>query len=264
MTNRRYFSEVEAALTKRKAAQSGTLSDSATEECRSGVVERIRRIVRPVVLNGEPWEHYKVRDEIRSCINALPVDDVEVLDRVTFSGKLFDQCRKAKVGDPLFLGLLAKLHDVAVIRLGRDDRWEAFVNGLEHERETNRIARRARRAQLLRDWGWQIIVVAILVWGFSEDNPYSYYVVLRFICCIVFAWWAWSSHQCGKSAWSKAFAITAIAYNPFLPLSMEREWWMVANAVTCGLAVASALVLRRIPTTCNNEEAQQDAPSNGG
>jgi len=73
------------------------------------------------------------------------------------------------------------------------------------------------------------------------DVDYSFFVVLRFAVCASFAWWAWRAHERGQSIWRNLFVLTAVFYNPFVPLRLDREWWQVANGLTIAITlVASA------------------------
>jgi len=72
-----------------------------------------------------------------------------------------------------------------------------------------------------------------------DDVDYSFFVVLRFAVCASFGWWAWRAHECGHSIWRNIFVLTAIFYNPFVPLRLDREWWQVANGLTIAITLAA-------------------------
>ena len=73
-----------------------------------------------------------------------------------------------------------------------------------------------------------------------DDVDYSFFVVLRFAVCASFGWWAWRAHERGQSTWRNLFVLTAVFYNPFVPLQLDREWWQVANGLTIAITLVSA------------------------
>lgn len=73
-----------------------------------------------------------------------------------------------------------------------------------------------------------------------DDIDYSFFVVLQFAVCASFGWWAWTAHERRQSIWRKLFVLTAVFYNPFLPLRLDREWWQVANGLTIAITLVAA------------------------
>jgi hypothetical protein len=83
----------------------------------------------------------------------------------------------------------------------------------------------------------------MLLWALNSSNPYGYYVLLRWVCCAVFAYLAFQVHASNKKNWTWILGVTAAIYNPILPLHLTREIWSVVNIVTIGVAAASAIAL---------------------
>jgi hypothetical protein len=73
-----------------------------------------------------------------------------------------------------------------------------------------------------------------------EHVDYSFYVVVRFLVCASFGWWSLKAHERGQSTWRNIFILTAVFYNPFVPLHLEREWWQVANGLTIAITLVAA------------------------
>lgn len=86
-----------------------------------------------------------------------------------------------------------------------------------------------------------------------DDVDYSFFVVLRFAVCASFGWWAWRVHERGHSIWRNLFVLTAVFYNPFVPLRLDREWWQVANGLTIAITLVAA---------AKNRLGEQDVPPN--
>jgi hypothetical protein len=95
-----------------------------------------------------------------------------------------------------------------------------------------------------RPWIPQAIASAMLLWALYPDNPYGYYVLLRLVCCAVFAWLAIQAYSKDKAGWAWTLAITAVVYNPLIRIHLTREIWSVINLATIGIAAVSAFVLK--------------------
>lgn len=67
--------------------------------------------------------------------------------------------------------------------------------------------------------------------------PYDYYKILRIVMCgglVFLAHSAWRSERQGFG-WLLGF--TAAIYNPFIPLHLGRELWMLINILTIALLI---------------------------
>jgi hypothetical protein len=84
----------------------------------------------------------------------------------------------------------------------------------------------------------------MLLWALNPDNPYGYYVLLRVVCCGVFAYLTLQALTQEKHGWAWTLGITAVVYNPIIRVHLNREIWSVVNLVTIILAVASIVVLK--------------------
>jgi hypothetical protein len=93
-------------------------------------------------------------------------------------------------------------------------------------------------------WFPQAIVILLLLWALYPHNPYGYYTLLRIVCCVVFSFLSYKAHARGNETWTLLFGITAIIYNPIVPLPLKRQLWSIVNIATIGLAVASIAALK--------------------
>jgi hypothetical protein len=84
----------------------------------------------------------------------------------------------------------------------------------------------------------------MLLWALYPGNPYAYYILLRWVCCAVFAYLAFQSLEQGKIGWVWIMGTTALIYNPILRVHLNRELWSVVNVVTIGIALTSIFTLR--------------------
>ena len=95
-----------------------------------------------------------------------------------------------------------------------------------------------------RIWLLQTIASGMLLWALYPDNPYGYYVLLRWVCCGIFAYLAFCTAVQKKKGWLWMFGIMAIVYNPIIPIHLTRDIWQVLNIVTIGIAVASIFFIK--------------------
>jgi hypothetical protein len=84
----------------------------------------------------------------------------------------------------------------------------------------------------------------MLLWALNPENPYGYYVLLRWICCGIFAYLAFKGFEQGHQGWVLVLGITAAVYNPIFRVHLTREIWSVVNVAAIGTAVASTFALR--------------------
>lgn len=97
-----------------------------------------------------------------------------------------------------------------------------------------------------RIWIPQLVVSGMLLWALNPDNPYGYYVLLRWVCCATFAFLAFQASAGKQQGWVWVLGATAAIYNPIIPIHLTREIWSAINVVTIGMAVASVFALKQI------------------
>lgn len=95
-----------------------------------------------------------------------------------------------------------------------------------------------------RVWIPQTIAIPMLLWALNPENPYGYYVLLRVVCCGVFAFLTLQALAQDKQGWAWALGITAVVYNPFIRVHLNRDIWSIVNVATIIVAVASIVVLK--------------------
>ena len=95
-----------------------------------------------------------------------------------------------------------------------------------------------------RIWVPQLITSLMLLWALNPANPYGYYILLRWVCCAVFAYLALQALAQEKQRWVWVLGITAAVCNPIMRVHMTRGIWSVINVITIGIAVASILALK--------------------
>jgi hypothetical protein len=95
-----------------------------------------------------------------------------------------------------------------------------------------------------RIWAPQLVASFMLLWALNPENPYGYYILLRWVCCGVFAYLAFQAFKQEQQGWVWVLGITAAIYNPIIRVHLTREIWAVLNVITIGMAVASIFALK--------------------
>jgi hypothetical protein len=94
-------------------------------------------------------------------------------------------------------------------------------------------------------WIPQVLAMAVLLWALYPDNPYGYYVFLRWMVGIVLVYVAYNAFIRSRDLFAWLFVAGAVAYNPVIPVELTRDIWNVINVATIILLSASVRVLRR-------------------
>ena len=93
----------------------------------------------------------------------------------------------------------------------------------------------------------------MLLWALNPENPYGYYIMLRWVCCAVFAYLSFEAFAKEKKEWVWVLGVTAAIYNPVVPIHLTREIWSIVNVVTIIITVASIFVLK------SNQAVKEDS-----
>jgi hypothetical protein len=91
-------------------------------------------------------------------------------------------------------------------------------------------------------WIAEAAIVILALVALRKDNPYSYYIFLRWAACPLFGWIAWKAFaKPGGTALVVVSISLAILYNPLFRVGMSRDIWEIINIVMIAVAVWSAL-----------------------
>ena len=88
---------------------------------------------------------------------------------------------------------------------------------------------------------WLIAGVMLVLAAF-EKQPDSFYTLLRWVCCAVFAYSAVTSSQMKRVSWLWIFAALAVLFNPIFPLGLDRTQWIVADWFSISAMVIAAFI----------------------
>ena len=86
-----------------------------------------------------------------------------------------------------------------------------------------------------------LLVIAVL------PLPYAYYTFLRLFVCAASAYLAYQHfvHEDSVDRWVVLLVAIALLYNPFIPIYLTREIWILANLITATTFVLHFALLRR-------------------
>ena len=87
-----------------------------------------------------------------------------------------------------------------------------------------------------------LISAVILVFAAVEKQPDSFYTLLRWVCCAVFAYSGVTSFQMKRVLWLWIFGVLSILFNPIFPLGLDRSLWIVADWFAIGAVVFAAFI----------------------
>jgi DnaJ domain len=87
-----------------------------------------------------------------------------------------------------------------------------------------------------------LIAAAMLVSAAVERHPYSFYMLLRWVCCGIFAYSAFAAHEKNRLVWVWVFGVLAALYNPIVLVHLDRTIWTRVNWFTVGAIIIAAVV----------------------
>jgi len=90
-----------------------------------------------------------------------------------------------------------------------------------------------------------LIAAVMLVFAAAEKQSDSFYTLLRWVCCAVFAYSAVTSFQMKRMLWLWIFAVLAALFNPIFPAPLDRIQWIVADWFSIGAMVIAAFIFRK-------------------
>jgi hypothetical protein len=105
-----------------------------------------------------------------------------------------------------------------------------------------------------------LLAVGILVSAAVERHPYSFYTLLRWICCPIFAYSAFAAYERNRLPWAWIFGTLALLYNPIFHVHLDRSTWIEVNWVTAAAIVIAAITFWRDWQKSPSENAEHTVP----
>jgi len=94
-----------------------------------------------------------------------------------------------------------------------------------------------------------LIAAVMLVFAAIEKQSDSFYTLLRWVCCVAFAYSAIRSFQIQRVMWLCIFAVLAVLFNPIFVPHLDRSLWIVADWFSISAIVIAAFVFWKASKT---------------
>ena len=75
------------------------------------------------------------------------------------------------------------------------------------------------------------IAAAVLFLALMDGWEYGFFTVLRFVVFAATAYVAWMAYEEHKERWVWILGSIAVLFNPFFPVFLDRESWVVIDFV---------------------------------
>ena len=79
----------------------------------------------------------------------------------------------------------------------------------------------------------------------ASELPKGYFMLVRFIVCFVCVYMAWASFKVKSDGWTWLLGGCAALYNPFVPVHLSTNIWLVSNAFAILLIACACWQLSR-------------------
>jgi hypothetical protein len=89
----------------------------------------------------------------------------------------------------------------------------------------------------------RIIGSTLLFWSLSS-HEYGYYTLLRWVVCGGAAYCVYISKSLGRIPWVWFFGIVALAFNPLVPVRLDRVTWGYVDVSIGIMFIVSLLFVR--------------------
>ena len=89
-----------------------------------------------------------------------------------------------------------------------------------------------------------VVASAVLFLALFDGWEYGFFTMLRFVVFATTAYVAWIAFEGKKERWVWFLGLVAILFNPFIPIYLERETWVVIDLIVALLLLATAFFLK--------------------
>mgnify|MGYP000007601677 CR=1 FL=1 len=76
-----------------------------------------------------------------------------------------------------------------------------------------------------------LIATAFLFLALLDGWQYGFFTILRFVVFASTAYVTWIAYEEQKEKWVWIFGFVAVLFNPFIPIHLNREIWIVIDLV---------------------------------
>ncbi len=87
---------------------------------------------------------------------------------------------------------------------------------------------------------------ALLLLAIPNGWPYSFYIFLRLVICVIAAIISFGFYQSKLQGWALVFCAIALLFNPFYPVYLAKSSWVAIDFISAILFfIASSSFIRR-------------------
>ena len=86
-----------------------------------------------------------------------------------------------------------------------------------------------------------LLTVAILAGIDGTRLPYGYFTFMRIVIFLAAGCIAAVGFKDGKQLWATMFVLIAVLFNPFVPIEMKRDDWLIFDIITFVVFLAHAV-----------------------
>lgn len=76
-----------------------------------------------------------------------------------------------------------------------------------------------------------VVAAAVLFLALLDGWEYGFFTILRFVVFATTAYVAWMAYEGQKEMWVWVFGFVAVLFNPFFPVHLDRETWVVIDFI---------------------------------
>lgn len=96
-----------------------------------------------------------------------------------------------------------------------------------------------------------VVAAAILFLALFDGWQYGFFTILRFVVFAATAYVAWMAYEGQKDKWVWIFGFIAVLFNPFFPVHLDREIWVVIDLVTA-ISLLATIFIFKLDSTSDN------------
>jgi len=91
-------------------------------------------------------------------------------------------------------------------------------------------------------WGLGLLMLGLAI---SGKHPYGFYVLLRWIACLVFVYSAMVAGWLRSPVWTWLFVVEAVLFNPLVPVHFARSTWQILDWLSLAIIVAAVVAFSK-------------------
>lgn len=89
-----------------------------------------------------------------------------------------------------------------------------------------------------------LIAAAFLFLALFDGWDYGFFTMLRFVVFATTAYVAWMAHGGQKEKWIWIFGLVAVLFNPFFPVHLDRDTWVVIDSIVGAFLLGTVFLLK--------------------